>query len=93
MTERLLLIGQTSFTDVRSQGDGGDGYYGYYGRYGYSADYWIFSVRPGLAYRLAEHANLGIYYHHSFVNYQENDQSYRRNMFWIRLDFTTRFKR
>ena len=93
LSERMRFTGQTSFTDVSSQGDGGDGGDGYYGRYEYSADYWTFSIRPGLVYRLAEHANLGIYYHHSFVDYQENDQSYRRNMFWIRLDFTTRFER
>jgi len=89
LTERLRLIGQTSFTDVRSQGDGGDRGGGYYGRYGYSDDYWTISIRPGLAYSLAEHANLGIYYYHSFVDYQESDQTARRNMFWIRLDFTS----
>lgn len=92
ISRRLRLTGQTSFTDVRSQGDGDYGGY-YLPYYEDFADYWTLHISPGLVYRLAEHANLGIYYRHRFLDNQENNQTYRRNMFWISLDFTTRFAR
>ena len=93
LSERMRFTGEASYTDVSSQGDGDYGDYGYYGRYEHSDDYWTLRVSPGLVYRLAEHANLGIYYCHRFLDNQENDRTSRRNMFWIRLDFTTRFER
>lgn len=90
LSPRLRLTAQTSFTGVSSQGDGHNRNYRHYD---YSEDYWTFSIRPGLIYRLTEHANLGIYYHHRFMDNQENDRRSRRNVFWIRLDFATRFER
>jgi hypothetical protein len=84
LSERMCFTGEASYTDVSSQGDGGDGDYG---RYEYSADYWTVDICPGLAYRLTEHANIGIYYQHRFLDDQEVDLNTTRNLVWISLNF------
>ncbi len=80
LSERMRLTGNASYTDVSSQGDQDD------------EDYWTVDIRPGLVYRLAERANIGIYYQHRFLDDQRVDRNTRRNLVWISLNFYSRLE-
>lgn len=80
LSERMRLTGNASYTDVRSQGDQDD------------EDYWTVNIRPGLVYRFTEHADIGIYYQHRFLDDQRVDRNTRRNLVWISLNFYSRLE-
>lgn len=80
LSERMRLTGNASYTDVSSQGDEDN------------EDYWTVDIRPGLVYRLTEHANIGLYYQHRFLDDQRVDRNTTRNLVWISLNFYSRLE-